>query len=197
MEREDWSAFALLLIDVQKDFFYDDIARAFPDFERNTAELLKLARAEGIDVVHVHAVFQPDGSDWMARYRLQGKIPCIAGTPGAAVLPCATPLPGEKLFIKQTFDAFLNPALDPWLREHGKHFLLVAGLVTGVCDLLTAAAAAQRGYLVALVEDCCGDRPATHQHTLERYPGIFERVGWSGIAARRAAWLADLSATGA
>ena len=185
--------FALLLIDVQNDFWYADVAAAFPEFRANVARLLSVCREEGIEVLHVRARFSPDESDWMARYRLHREIPCIAGTPGADVLPEAAEAPGEAVMYKQSFDAFCNPDIESWLRARGKRYVLVAGLVTSVCVLQTGAAAAQRGFLAAVVEDCCADEPEVHGAVLERYRNILERVKVSDIHSRLAAWKQQLS----
>jgi len=142
--------------------------------------------------VHLHAEFRRDKSDWMAKYRFLEQIPCIEGTVGAEVFPFAKEAPGEKVLIKQTFDGFHNPELQSYLQKNKKKFILVAGLVTSVCVLLTAANAAQRGYLVGLVEDCCADEPDSHQHTLEKYPFIFFRTTTGQIASSRERWMAAL-----
>jgi nicotinamidase-related amidase len=101
-------------------------------------------------------------------------------------------LPGEKVIAKRTFDAFHNPELQSCLLENKKRFVLTAGLVTSVCVLLTAASAAQRGYLVTMVEDCCGDDPDAHQQTLERYPFIFSRTMVDQIPDKLEEWTVDL-----
>ena len=62
-----------------------------------------------------------------------------------------------------------------------------------MCVLLTAAAAAQRGYLVSVIEDCCADKPEAHVHTLERYPFVFDVISSEDILASRATWLDQLS----
>src|SRR3954452_2902133 len=140
--QRKWEAFALLLIDVQYDFWPIEIAEHFPKFPTRIASLLKLCRAEGIDVIHLRASFQPDMSDWMLKYKLRGRIPCIAGTPGVDTLPFALEAPGETVIIKHTFDGFLTPDLLPTLRQRGKRFLLTAGLVTSTCVFLTTTTAA-------------------------------------------------------
>lgn len=187
-----WDEFALLLIDVQQDFWSEETASAHPHFESRVASLLALCREQGIDVVHLRAKFSEDRSDWMQRYRLLDKIPCIEGTPGADVLPSALEEAGETVIYKQTFDGFENPQLDTYLQQHGKRFLLIAGLVTSVCVLLTSATAAQRGYLVSVIEDCCADEPQAHAHTMQRYPFIFDRTSVTQIIADREQWLAEL-----
>lgn len=191
-DNSDWDPFALLLIDVQKDFWTTGMEIAFPDFQDNVTTLLRLCREEGIDVIHLRAVFREDRSDWMLRYLLGDEIPCIEGKAGAGIFDCAAETADEPVIRKQTFDGFLNPELQERLAAGNKKFLLMAGLVTSVCVLLTAAAASQRGYLVGIVEDCCADKPEAHLHTLERYPFVFEQTTTSSLVADRENWLAEL-----
>ena len=191
--QRDWQAFVLLLIDVQQDFWPAETARCFPNFPRNIEQLLTSCRHEGIEVIHLRACFQPDQSDWMVRYKLRDWIPCVQGTSGAELLPCAVEFPGEAVILKQTFDGFLKPQLSHYLAERGKRFVLVAGLVTSVCVLLTAISAAQRGFLTAVIEDCCADNPQAHEHTLQNYPFAFERSQWHEIPQKYQQWQAALA----
>lgn len=188
----DWSLFTLLLIDVQQDFWDMDLPQRFPDFPSNVARLLEFCRSQALEVIHLRASFKPDMSDWMIRYKLRGRIPCIQGTPGVEVLPFAIDRPGEKIIIKQTFDSFHNPELRRYLLEKGKRFVLTAGLVTSTCVLFSTVSAAQSGFLTAVVEDCCADEPSAHQQTLDRYQFIFDRTSVDQIPARRHDWLAAL-----
>ena len=190
--QRDWREFALLLVDVQQDFWSETRAQSFPDFPANITRLLALCRQEGIDIVHLRANFQPDQSDWMQKYKLLGRIPCVAGTAGIETLPCALEQPNEVVLLKQTFDGFHNPQLLQHLRRAGKRFLLVAGLITSTCVLFTATAAAQSGFLVELVEDCCADEPTAHAHTLSRYRFIFDRTTVEMIPNNSAEWVAAL-----
>jgi nicotinamidase-related amidase len=192
MTTRDWSEFALLLIDVQHDFWVAGMDEKFPRFKDNVARLLTTCRSEQLDVLHIRARFKADGSDWMARYKLLGSLPCIEGTPGVEVMPCARDLPGEPVLYKQAYDSFHNPEVQQWLQRNGKRYVLVAGLVTAVCVLLTGASAAQRGYLVAIVEDCCGDQAGAHDMVLTRYPNVLERVTVDQIVGRYGVWQEQL-----
>jgi ureidoacrylate peracid hydrolase len=187
-KKSDWNPFALLLIDVQNDFWSDELPVEFPQFPENVARLLSFCRAEGIEVIHLRSFFDPDMSDWMERYRLRKRIPCVAGTAGAEVLPFASELPGEKVIVKHTFDGFLAPDLLPYLEQNHKRFLLTAGLITSTCVLFTTTSAMQHGFLTAVVEDCCADGPARHETTLDTYPYIFERVTVDLLAAQNERW---------
>ena len=187
-----WCQFALLLIDVQRDFWNEKTAESFPQLPENIANLLDLCRTQGVEIVHLRASFNPDMSDWMLKYKLSGSIPCVQGTPGIETLPFALEEPGEAVLIKHTFDGFQNPALQQYLRQKEKRFVLTAGLVTSTCVLFTTVSAAQNGFLTAVVEDCCADEPLAHQQTLDRYSFIFDRTTVETIPERYAGWLADL-----
>ena len=190
--QRDWKQFVLLLIDVQQDFWTPARAQSFPHFPANTAKLLNICRTEGIEVVHLRASFKPDKSDWMLRHKLLGRTPCIQGTAGIETLSCALAQPHEVVMPKQTFDGFQNPALLQHLRQNEKRFVLVAGLITSTCVLFTATSAAQSGFLVTIVDDCCADEPVAHEHTLSRYRFIFSRTSVDAIATSYAEWLSSL-----
>ncbi len=186
--QRDWSPFVLLLIDLQRDFWSQRVAEHFPEFPDNVQRLLALCREEGIEVVHLRAHFKADRSDWMPRYKLRGRIPCVEGTPGIETVPFALELPGEKVIAKHTFDGFHSPPLLPYLRERGRRFVLTAGLMTSTCVLLTTASAMQLGFLAAVVEDCCADHPDAHGHTLDWYQFMFDRTTVQEIPGRYEEW---------
>ena len=176
MTDNNLSPFALLLIDVQRDFWSDKLAKLYPDFSENVSNLLSLCRDNGIDVIHLRAEFKEDMSDWMPRYRIRKRIPCVERTEGSEVLPFANELSGEKIFTKQTFDGFHNPSLISYLQDQKKRFVLIAGLVTSTCVLFTASSATQLGFLSAVISDCCADEPTIHNTVLERYQFIFDPI---------------------
>lgn len=190
--RYDWNPFALLLIDAQRDFWPEKMVPHFPDFPASVSRLLTFCRREALEVVHLRARFEPDMSDWMPRYRLLGRTPCVDGTGGVETLPFAVEDPGETVIFKQTFDGFQSDDLLLYLMSHGKRFLLTAGLMTSTCVLFTTASATQLGFLTAVVEDCCADEPTAHADTLDRYRFIFDRVTVDQIADRHAKWSREL-----
>ena len=194
--RRDWGQFVLLLIDLQQDFWTEGMVKDFADLPANTVRLLAFCRREGIEVIHLRARFKPDMSDWMLRYRIRGSIPCVQGTPGAETLPFALEAPGEAVIIKRTYDGFHTSELLPYLQKRGKGFVITAGLVTSTCVLLTTASAAQKGFLAAVVEDCCADEPSAHRQTLERYPFVFDRTTVDLIPQRYLEWQSALKKIG-
>jgi ureidoacrylate peracid hydrolase len=189
MKKRRWDEYALLLIDVQNDFWDEAVQYSFPDYPDKVKQLLQFCRSQDLEVIHIRALFAPDQSDWMVPYRLKGSIPCISGTKGAEVLDWAREQDGEKVFFKQTFDSFCMPQLHEYLQKKGKRFLLTAGLVTSICVFLTTASAVQKGYLVSLVEDGCADEKDAHRYILERYAPVFmPLVRTDGIDANWSAW---------
>jgi len=167
------SGAALLLIDCQRDFWTPEHEAVFPGFPDAVARLLSLCRREGIEVIHVRSRFAPDRSDWMPPYRHLGSIPCVAGTEGEEVLPFAAEIEGERVFLKQTLDALQAPELVEHLHGSGTRTVLVAGLETSFCVLLTGASATQAGYWTGVVADAVADDPeiAGQRSPLEIYAG--------------------------
>jgi ureidoacrylate peracid hydrolase len=153
---------------------------------------LTWCRQEGIEVIHLRASFSPYRSDWMPKYLLRGRTPCVQGTAGIEPLPFASERVGETILLKHTFDGFQNGELEQYLHQRGKRFVLTAGLLTSTCVLLTSASAMQKGFLVALVEDCCADEPEAHKHTLDHYRFIFEQTPVGLITSHHAEWMAAL-----
>jgi nicotinamidase-related amidase len=180
-----WRGYAVVLVDLQKDFWPDDVASTAPDLPVHVADLLEYSRTHDLTVVHVRARFDADGGNWMARYRLRGRIPCIDGTAGVETLPFARE-------IKHSFDGFLNTELHDLLTTRGIRGLLIGGLVTSTCVLFTAATATQLGYLVSVLSDCCSDFQDAHSATLAAYPFVFDAVRSTEIAERRDQWDAQL-----
>ena len=190
----DWRDFALLLVDVQGDFWSDELERAFPQFRQNVAGLLDQCRRLGIEVIHLREVFTPDRTDWLPRYLIRGRSPCVRGTPGAAALDVAAAQDGEKVIEKQTQNGFHCPELLPYLTSRNKRFVLVAGLVTSVCVLFTATSAVQLGLLAAVVEDGCADYPEAHALALRRYRGFLLDVATAAeLPERHAGWCTQLA----
>ncbi len=193
MPEQNWQSFALLLVDVQQDFWNDQLQTDFPHFQQNTIELLQFCRQSGIEVIHLREVFNPDKTDWLPRYLLRGRSPCVRGTNGAGVLDFAVEQAGEKVIEKQTQNGFHHLELLPYLRSKGKRFLLVAGLVTSVCVIFTATSAAQLGFLAAIVSDCCADYPEAHALALRRYKGFLLDVTTCGeLPAKNQEWSEQL-----
>lgn len=162
---------ALLVVDVQNDFLND-----VPDpeaYRRSVTSLLWYCRGTGIGVYHLRVSREVDRSNWLPFEMRRDRAPCIRGTVGAETPQWAEALPDEPVIQKDAFDGFLGTDLEERLRTAGITHVLLAGLVTSVCVLITALAAMQRGFLVTVVRDCVADEEPDHFDTLNRYGGFF------------------------
>ncbi|NLA25782.1 MAG: cysteine hydrolase, partial [Firmicutes bacterium] len=72
----------------------------------------------------------------------------LEGDPGSDVVDELAPEPGERLIFKRRYSAFFGTELDLTLREYGATGLELAGVVTNICVLYTAADARMRNYQV-------------------------------------------------
>lgn len=87
------------------------------------------------------------------------------------------PEPGESVINKTSIGAFASTGIDHLLRSLGKDQLYMTGVSTNMCVETTAREAADRGYLVTLVEDACGStREELHEGTMVNFQRLFGRV---------------------
>ena len=87
------------------------------------------------------------------------------------------PRPGEHVLRKTTIGAFASTNIDSLLRALGCEQLYLTGVSTNMCVETTAREAADRGYLVTLVEDACGTtHEDLHLNTMRNFQRLFGRV---------------------
>lgn len=135
---------ALLVIDVQMAFVARrEAGHAWgnPQAETKIAALLAGFRSKDMPVWHVHH----HGTDPRDDFH--------ASAAGAVVQPCAAPLAGEPVVIKQTSSAFVNTGLEAGLRASGIDTLVIAGGAANFCVESTTRMASDLGFRVSLAED--------------------------------------------
>jgi len=77
------------------------------------------------------------------------------GTPGAAIVSELTPTPEEPVLWKQTISAFSGAPVALWLNQRGIENVALTGVVTHYAVLSAGIAAADLGYRVFVLSDCC------------------------------------------
>jgi nicotinamidase-related amidase len=75
------------------------------------------------------------------------------GKKESEIIPELSPLPAEKIFRKNTYDAFYNTDLDEFLRSRSVEQVLITGVLTQMCCETTARSAFVRGYEVYIPAD--------------------------------------------
>ncbi|MBE0604905.1 MAG: cysteine hydrolase [Deltaproteobacteria bacterium] len=137
------------------------------------------ARREGELVVYVcdsHRKSDPEFA------RMGWPPHAVEGTPGAGVVPSLAPEPGDVVVEKRTYSGFHATPLHFVLRRNGVRNLAIAGCVTNICILYTAADAAMRGYDTTVDERfVAGLDPGAHAFALDQ----MERVLGVRVIRRR------------
>ncbi|WP_260929624.1 cysteine hydrolase family protein [Novosphingobium sp. 9] len=159
---------ALLVIDVQVDFVAPHgfcanagadvtaMPQAIAAMQRN----LHVARSVGMPICFVRLETSAEtDSPAMLRHldrqgRSGGAALCRVGTHGADYWG-VSPSPGEHEIVKTRYDAFLETALDAWLRRQGAQVVVICGVSTDCCVDSTARAAFLRDYDVIVLADAC------------------------------------------
>ncbi len=168
---------ALVLIDVQHDFYADDAPMRVDGTGAAISAMAKLARAfrqRGLPIVHVVRLYRPDGSnvDLVRRQSIeQGARIAVPGSAGsqiaAELLANAVELDHELLLAgglqqvgiaehvmyKPRWGAFYDTKLDQHLRESGTNTLVFAGCNFPNCPRTSIYEASERDFRIVLVSD--------------------------------------------
>jgi nicotinamidase-related amidase len=196
---------ALVVIDMQRDFCEaggymaargGDVAPAQALVPR-IAALLEAARAVGMAVIHTREGHRPDLADLPTAKRAKTRLAgaeigssgalgrlMIRGEHGWDIVDALAPIPGEPVIDKPGTGAFHATDLQLILATRGITQLVLVGVTTGVCVSSTAREAADRGYHVLVLADCCAEPdPRMHAMALELLQiegGYIAAVGDSG-----------------
>ncbi len=101
-----------------------------------------------------------------------GRMPphAIRGTGGDEPLPELKMQPPDVYLPKRRMSSFYKTDLDQTLRTWGIETVVVCGIVTNVCVLLTALDAIQNDFKAVIVRDGCAcHKPEIHDLTLKIY----------------------------
>ncbi len=168
---------ALLIIDVQNEYFTGNLRIEYPDVDLSLANICRAmdaARASGISVVVVQHV-GPEASPIAGR-----------GSIGAALHPSIAERHRDVLIEKNKTSALNGTVLGAWLREREIDTLTVVGYMTHNCVTATTLQAAQEGWRVELLHDACGSvsyANAVGSATAEEIHRVFTVVLHTGFAA--------------
>jgi len=196
----DWSATALLIIDMQRDFmepggFGETLGNDVSQLARAVnpiASVLDAARGLGMLVVHTREGHLPDLSDAPPAKIERGAPSLRIGDPGPMgrilirgeaghdIIPELYPLDSEIVIDKPGKGAFYATELGDTLQKYGIENLLVCGVTTEVCVNTTVREANDRGYDCLVLEDCVGSYyPEFHDMGLKMIKAL---DGWNGAA---------------
>jgi nicotinamidase-related amidase len=127
------------------------------------APVLEVGRARGVPVIYLtkerHPAIPQPG--FAPIYRMAGGAPTLVhGTWGAQVVDEIKPAEGDLVLPRFTsIDPSYGTELWATIQTMGLTTLLLAGISTTLAVEGTARAAANRGYNVVVIEDCCASVP--------------------------------------
>ena len=147
---------AVLVVDMQKDFCYEDGALFVGDAVRriipNIKALLEDARRKGLPLIFTQDWHSPEDDE----FAVWGRH-CVEYTRGAELIDELAEVEAEaRAFVvrKTKYTAFFETELEAHLREKGIKKLIIVGVATNICVLHTAIDASLRGFEIIIPEDC-------------------------------------------
>ena len=129
-------------------------------------QVLKVARAAGLLVVHTREGHRPDLADCPPAKKARGRLKTGIGDPGPMgrilvrgeaghdIVKELAPAPGEPVVDKPGKGAFYATDLHAILENRHIAQLVVCGVTTEVCVNTTVREANDRGYDCLVLEDC-------------------------------------------
>lgn len=142
---------ALLIIDVQKDYFPGGNCELWKAEEtlEVIGKVLDVFREREFPVFYIQHIASP-GAGFFA-----------PGTEGVEIHPQISPRSAETVIVKHYPDSFYKTELQKKLAEHQVEELAVCGMMTHMCVDTTVRAAMEYGYKVTLVADGCTTKDLT------------------------------------
>ena len=140
---------ALILIDVQQEYFAGPLAIPYPPRDESIlriADAIDAATTAGVPVVVVQhssgsgaPVFDPDTSAFELHPEVARRVQ-----------------PSWKGVVKQYGSVFAGTELEAWLREQGVDTVTLVGYMTNNCVIASAAGAEELGIDVEVLSDATG-----------------------------------------
>jgi biuret amidohydrolase len=145
-------------------FAIDRAAPASSQFLRASRMALECARQRGFVIAHVHIAFSADYADLPRNCRLFRKVEELGAVKlaswGAEPYEGFEPAPDETHLIHKGNSAFFGTGLQAILEAKAVTDLMVCGLATQFSVEHTVRDAADRGYRVTVLRDCCASANA-------------------------------------
>ena len=155
----------------------------------NIEMLLEAFRSRSRPVVFTrHGSLLPDGSDLIPRRRSRESVArgasggesghmAVVGDEGHEIIPRLRSRPSELVLDKNTGSAFNSTGIDFHLRNMGVTTLVVTGIATDMCVMVTSLDAADRGWNVFIVSDACTTVDnGSHEAALLNFRRVFGKT---------------------
>jgi nicotinamidase-related amidase len=149
---------AIIIVDMLKDnlkdnprnLYYQEGKEIIPNLQR----LIEGGRKKGFPIIFACDSFLE--GDFIFRSKM--KVHSLRGTRGAEVIDDLRPEPTDMILSKRRFSAFFKTDLDQTLRTQGVDTIVVTGMTTEVCVLMTALEGLCHDFSVIILENCTVSR---------------------------------------
>ncbi len=161
---------AIIVVDMLKDNFRESFRNPYAETGKvlipNLQKLLREGRKKAFPIVFACDSFLE--GDFIFRGKM--KVHSLRGTKGSEVIDDLKPEPTDIVLPKRRFSAFFKTDLDQTLRTLGVDTIIVTGLTTEVCVLMTVMDGLSHDFSAIFLEDCCASRSGElHQACLGLY----------------------------
>ena len=161
---------AIVVVDMLKDNLKESPRNPYFQGGRtiipNLQRLLEEGRKRGFPIVFACDSFLE--GDFIFKGKM--KVHAIRGTKGAEVVDDLKPEPKDIILPKRRFSAFFKTDLDQTLRLLGVDTIVVTGMTTEVCVLMTVMDGLSHDFSAIILEDCSASRSREfHQRCLNLY----------------------------
>jgi nicotinamidase/pyrazinamidase len=167
------SGYALVVVDMIKDnvntqrhgLLDQEASKIIP----NILNLTRTFRRHGDKVIFACDSFMEDDFIFGGRMRPHA----IRGTGGDQPIDELEMQSTDLFLAKRRMSSFHKTDLDQTLRTWKIHTVVVCGIVTNVCVLLTVMDAIQNDFRAVIVSDACAcHKPEIHEMTLQSYSNL-------------------------
>ncbi len=140
---------ALLLIDIQNDYFPDGRMELEGSMEagKKAGELLNFFRTKNLPIIHIQHIAIKPGATFF-----------LPGTHGVDIHVSVKPANGERVITKHFPNSFRETGLEPYLKVCEIDRLVIAGMMTHMCVDATTRAATDLGFTCLIATDACATR---------------------------------------
>lgn len=153
MEQVKFGEYAIIIIDYLNEYLRPEgkvYCEAARELIPNLRKLIDFAHEMKFPVIYANTSLVSENEPMVKKWGAHS----IRGTWGAEIIEELKPTSQDFIVQKRTYDGFYNSELELTIRSLGINKVVITGIHTHVCVLLTAVGAFDRGFEVTTIEDC-------------------------------------------
>jgi nicotinamidase-related amidase len=173
-EQQDEGATVLLVIDMMSTWRFPDADKLLPAALRIAPAIARLkarCRKQGLPVIYAN----DNQGRWRSDWRQLRDDALAAGGDGAAIARLLGPEAEDYFVLKPMHSAFFATPMQLLLQHLGSRHLVLAGVASDQCVLVTAEMARMHGYDVTVPRDVVASQtPERERAALAHFEGVMK-----------------------